>query len=148
MGDGVAIGAGQGRYQPLANARIPAVSGQNDDDIDAKVLKLILDERAGALADGNHRGDGGNADDNAEDGQAGAHFITRQGPQGHANRAKSQRINLPSRKRQGLLLCVPTTTLAPAEMSPETMAVNLLSLMPVSTATARNNSPSTIHTCR
>ena len=51
----------------------------------AKGLEFALDEPAGALAHGHHGRYGGNADDDAQDGETGPHLVLRQGAKGDAN---------------------------------------------------------------
>ncbi len=50
-------------------------AGENHDHVRAQALQLALHQVRGALADGDHRGDGGNADDHAEHGEPGAHLV-------------------------------------------------------------------------
>ena len=82
--DGPAVRGGQRVDHSLPHTPALMTARQHDDHIRAQHLELALHESAGTLADRDHGGHGGNADDDAEDRQAGAHLVLHKCPPGHA----------------------------------------------------------------
>ena len=76
------------RRRQLINeiAAAPANFRHHDNDIRPQSLELALHERAGALSERDHRGDGGNADHDAQHGETGPHLVLGERPQGDPNR--------------------------------------------------------------
>ena len=81
--DRLAVVGGQRKPATLMHASAPQTAGKHHDHVGAQALKLPLDEIAGALTDGDHGGDGRDADNDPEHRQAGAHFVLPQRTQGH-----------------------------------------------------------------
>ena len=80
--DGVASPRGE-RADGAPAASGPAcflAPGKTTQHVGAEALELALHGFGGALPDRDHRRDGGDADDHAEDGQAGAELVLQQGP--------------------------------------------------------------------
>ncbi len=65
---------GEGHLR-LHDAAASADLGQYDDHVRPEGLELALHEDACALADRDHRGDGGNADHHAQHGESGSHLV-------------------------------------------------------------------------
>ena len=157
----------------LVHRAARAAAGKDDDHVRAQALELPLHQPVGALADRDHRRDGGDADDHAEHRQGRPHLVLAQGPHGDAERHKQVHAGSEARG-QGLGLgdcgsgCViePSTrtsssttprtltgttscpSLSPSPARPSSRANRVLSLRPVVTSTALSRSSSTTQTCR
>ena len=87
--DGVAVGGGQGADGAAAlmhASGLRRLLGTRPIKLVPKPCSSPCDQVAGALADRDHRGDGRDADDDAQDRQGGPHLVLSQGPQGDAER--------------------------------------------------------------
>src|SRR5262249_15361751 len=88
VGDGDAVGGSEGLGGAGAGAVAFAAAGEDEDDVGAEALELLLYEVAAALADGHHRGDGGDADDHAEDSEPGAELVLGELAQGEVEQVE------------------------------------------------------------
>ena len=85
---GVVLGDRQLRARALARAAHREVAGQDDDEVGAQALDLVLDARLRAGADGDHRDHRAHADDDAEHRQRGAQLVDAQRGQRDAQRGE------------------------------------------------------------
>jgi hypothetical protein len=83
--DGVGVGEGQGAGAAEAGVHAAgfAAAGKHGEQVLAEGGNLAGDARLRAVAHGHHRHDGGDADDDAQRGEHGAHFVAAQRAQGN-----------------------------------------------------------------
>ena len=75
---GIGDGQGRGAARPAAGAHARHRSRDDDNQVGAEACELLLHRVVGALPDGHHRDQRGDADEDAEHGQRRAHLVARQ----------------------------------------------------------------------
>ena len=147
-GDGVGVGGGERGLVPAPWRTPPAVAaaGEDDDHVRAQALELPLHQAAGALADRDHRGHRGDADDDAQHGQAGPHLVLAQGPQGDAK--SQQQVHAASLRSMGDDSTSGDQLLRLLERAGDQLRVRAVAQAGGRSRRPRSKSPSTTHTCR
>ena len=88
--DGVVVLQRLARSCRAANAARVRRAGRDDEHVAAEARHRVLDVALDAHADGDHRNDGGDADDDAEHGEDGAQFVRKELMQGDGDAFPNQ----------------------------------------------------------